>query len=820
MTRAILGLGSNLGDRAAILGAAAALLEGTEGVVVEAASGLYATPALVLPGAPPGPEFLNAALRVRTARDLPGLLRSALRVEAALGRRRAARWAARTLDVDVLWAAAGPWASEALTVPHPALMERDFALAPLLEVLPSGEDPAPLRAALAACGGAPPRVRESAWAAVGPGGARVACRFRTPPRSRPPRAARGPRPYASRRDHPSTHFSSGVSPVERGRAHAVEASRGAGIRSPRAVRGRGTRSMADNDTRRDRRAPVSLKVRFKSATLEEFIERYSRDVSRGGVFIKAKQPMDVGTLLKFELVLADTSRLIHGVGRVIWSRSQVEAASAGVPAGMGIKFIKMDADSRAFVQRVVDERGDEPGTFDAGKEGPGPGGGGATSDSFFPSVAPAKHPKPEDRTSVRHASEFLAEALAGAGAAAGEAQAAAARARKRTEELRREREAAMRAELPGIDPFADLGRADPPPAPPRDPFADAVAGAPDPSDPFAEPTRDEFDPFSDLPPASELADEALAGAASDPLGQTPAAPLAPPKAIPAGSLPPPSVAPPSVAPLAPSVAPPARPRTSSAPPPLPSRPPPASTLPAPARASGVPPAALLAGGLVLFLLAVAAAYFLLREDPDPSPVVAAAPAPAPAPEPEPRPEPEPESEPEPEPAIATLRVVTTPPAEIFVDGASQGTSPLDLSLPVGTEARIEARLDDEGRSRVVEVAEGMEEVRFRFGPKPYLLTVETVPPGARLVSDYGDAPSSPATFEIVQPDGPIAVTALLPGYRATRRTAPRFQFEEDEDAFRKTLVIRLLRSRDTTRSRRPAPSEPAQEPSEPLPEPQ
>ena len=174
--------------------------------------------------------------------------------------------------------------------------------------------------------------------------------------------------------------------------------------------------MADRDTRRDRRAPVSLKVRFKSATVGEFMERYSRDISRGGVFIKAKEPMNVGTLLKFELVLADTSRLIHGVGRVIWSRSQVEAASAGLPAGMGIKFIKMDAESRAFVQYIVDERGDEPGTFDAGKDGPALG---ATAESFFPDVAPAKLPTPEDRTSVRHASESLAVALAGTGAAAG-----------------------------------------------------------------------------------------------------------------------------------------------------------------------------------------------------------------------------------------------------------------------------------------------------------------------------------------------------------------------------------------------------------------
>ena len=51
------------------------------------------------------------------------------------------------------------------------------------------------------------------------------------------------------------------------------------------------------DTRKDRLAPVSLKVRFKCATLDEFVEQYAQDISRGGIFIKSKKPMAVGTLL-------------------------------------------------------------------------------------------------------------------------------------------------------------------------------------------------------------------------------------------------------------------------------------------------------------------------------------------------------------------------------------------------------------------------------------------------------------------------------------------------------------------------------------------
>jgi len=181
------------------------------------------------------------------------------------------------------------------------------------------------------------------------------------------------------------------------------------------------------DTRKDRRAPMSLKVRFKSATLDDFVEHYSHDISRGGIFIKSKKPMAIGTLLKFELQLEDQSRVIRGVGRVVWARDADEVGDTGVAAGMGIKFIKMDTESRGFVQRIADQRDNQPGTFDQGEPG-------AAKEGFFPDLPPAELVAPEDRTTVRHASEFLATALADGDAdAAKEAEANAEAARKRTE---------------------------------------------------------------------------------------------------------------------------------------------------------------------------------------------------------------------------------------------------------------------------------------------------------------------------------------------------------------------------------------------------
>ena len=135
-----LGLGSNLGDRADALRWAVDRLA-DEGVAVQAVSSLYAT-------APQGvedqPEFLNAACRVATDLDPPGMLALAKRLEAEAGRVDGPRWGPRPLDIDILAWDGGAWQAPDLVVPHERLRERRFALQPLVEVepdlvLPSGE---------------------------------------------------------------------------------------------------------------------------------------------------------------------------------------------------------------------------------------------------------------------------------------------------------------------------------------------------------------------------------------------------------------------------------------------------------------------------------------------------------------------------------------------------------------------------------------------------------------------------------------------------------------------------------------------------------
>ncbi|AZI58916.1 2-amino-4-hydroxy-6-hydroxymethyldihydropteridine diphosphokinase [Nakamurella antarctica] len=139
MTRAVLSLGSNLGDRGATLAAAVSVFAPS----VVATSSVFQTP-------PWGPveqdDFYNLVLIVSAdGMDAAGWLALCHRAEQAAGRERLVRWGPRTLDADVIavWDEAGPVTNDdpVLTLPHPRAFERAFVLAPWLEVEPDAELP-------------------------------------------------------------------------------------------------------------------------------------------------------------------------------------------------------------------------------------------------------------------------------------------------------------------------------------------------------------------------------------------------------------------------------------------------------------------------------------------------------------------------------------------------------------------------------------------------------------------------------------------------------------------------------------------------------
>jgi uncharacterized protein (TIGR02266 family) len=113
--------------------------------------------------------------------------------------------------------------------------------------------------------------------------------------------------------------------------------------------------LADTNTRQGKRAPVTLKIKFKSETLDQFIERYAVDVSQGGIFIRTKEPLAVGTQMKFEFQLRDASPLIAGEGTVVWTRENDPSRPAIAP-GMGVRFDRLADGSQQVLEKILAEK--------------------------------------------------------------------------------------------------------------------------------------------------------------------------------------------------------------------------------------------------------------------------------------------------------------------------------------------------------------------------------------------------------------------------------------------------------------------------------
>ena len=149
-TSAYVGLGANLGERAAAIDAALELLRVLDGVEVVAVSSLRETDPV---GYADQPRFLNAAAELATTLTARELLDQLLAIERRLGRVRGEgpRFGPRTIDLDLLLYGDSSIDEPGLQIPHPRLHERRFALEPLAELDPGLEIPGhgPVQALLA-----------------------------------------------------------------------------------------------------------------------------------------------------------------------------------------------------------------------------------------------------------------------------------------------------------------------------------------------------------------------------------------------------------------------------------------------------------------------------------------------------------------------------------------------------------------------------------------------------------------------------------------------------------------------------------------------
>jgi 2-amino-4-hydroxy-6-hydroxymethyldihydropteridine diphosphokinase len=129
-----IGLGGNLGDPIATLTDALVRVERLPGVSLDAVSSAYESAPV---GLTDQPAFVNAAARLLTSLPLHDVLAGLLSVESELGRIRGVRYGPRTCDLDILLAGDEVVEEPGLSVPHPRLAERRFALEPLLELDPA-----------------------------------------------------------------------------------------------------------------------------------------------------------------------------------------------------------------------------------------------------------------------------------------------------------------------------------------------------------------------------------------------------------------------------------------------------------------------------------------------------------------------------------------------------------------------------------------------------------------------------------------------------------------------------------------------------------
>lgn len=96
--------------------------------------------------------------------------------------------------------------------------------------------------------------------------------------------------------------------------------------------------------------PASIRAKLKFSTVEMFMDRYSPNISKAGIFIKTPKPKPVGTDVRFEFQIADDTVVMRGSGVVSWIR---ETADDDKPQGMGIKFVKLDSRSKDILDRIV-----------------------------------------------------------------------------------------------------------------------------------------------------------------------------------------------------------------------------------------------------------------------------------------------------------------------------------------------------------------------------------------------------------------------------------------------------------------------------------
>ena len=133
MSKVLVGVGSNLGDREFLIRKAVEAMRDLPRTLVVRVSSLYDTDPV---GEVEQPVFLNAVVWLETTLEPRELLWQLLLIEKRMGRVRSQRWGPRPIDLDLLFYDDETISEPDLTVPHPEAHRRGFVLLPLLELDP------------------------------------------------------------------------------------------------------------------------------------------------------------------------------------------------------------------------------------------------------------------------------------------------------------------------------------------------------------------------------------------------------------------------------------------------------------------------------------------------------------------------------------------------------------------------------------------------------------------------------------------------------------------------------------------------------------
>jgi type IV pilus assembly protein PilZ len=111
-------------------------------------------------------------------------------------------------------------------------------------------------------------------------------------------------------------------------------------------------SQNASDRREGARTAIELKVEYKR--LNTFFADYTRNISKGGTFIRTDKPLDIGTEFVFALGIPNLPEPVRLRGRVVWT-TPPERATDSSPAGMGIRFQYTSVEERQQTEAVVEQ---------------------------------------------------------------------------------------------------------------------------------------------------------------------------------------------------------------------------------------------------------------------------------------------------------------------------------------------------------------------------------------------------------------------------------------------------------------------------------